>query len=813
MKTILELFRIYGRIDLEGADKANSELDRFEGKGRKATSGLGDFAKGIGKVAAGIGVFTLLRKGVDLVKDSVQGAFQRIDRFEQFERVMVALTGSTDEAARALKMTDDVVLGTAYSLDGAAAAVQSFYQRTEDIDKSVGYVEAFGDAVAFYGSGSQAEFDNVSDAIQKMLTKGKVDMQQLNRLFDSNIDAVGIFAQATGRDMEEVQTALSNGEISAEEFVDTISTAMMEGTNGVTKIKGAAKDLGSSWGTVFTNMRTAVTRGVANIIQSIDEMLENNGLPNMRDMVAEFGVKFEGVLNKVADFMPVVADKIDWFKDKLQEWQPTIEKVKGYFEPFVERIRGSFDELKGSVGPIWEDLKGLFESLQPVLELVGAAILIMYGIWLSVSSGITSAIGPVINAVINLVDFVVNMVNVIVALLMGDFAGAWEYWQDAAQSAFDFFVNLLTGIWNFVSDFVMTIIDYFHGLYMTLVGNSIIPDMVNAIVEWFQNMFGWLIDIVSDIVNGVVEFFQKLKSNVERIFSAVGKFISTTWNFIKDTFKNVISFLVGLVTGDFTKMKNAIQSQMKNSQKLLSGIWSAIKTLIGQKAAQILSDIISKFTNIKNNMQQKIESARAAVVQKFANIVSGVTQKAQQVVNAVRTKFNDAKAKIINPIESAKNKISGIVDSIKGFFSNMKLKIPKISLPKMPKFSLKGNFSLKPPSVPKIGVNWNAEGGIFRRPTIFNTANAGLQGVGEAGAEAILPLNKNVLADIGRGIAETMGSQGDENGTHKIERLLYELIRAVKDGKIIKVNERVLGEINDAEQGRRIGVHGRRVAY
>ena len=50
-------------------------------------------------------------------------------------------------------------------------------------------------------------------------------------------------------------------------------------------------------------------------------------------------------------------------------------------------------------------------------------------------------------------------------------------------------------------------------------------------------------------------------------------------------------------------------------------------------------------------------------------------------------------------------------------------------------------FNPIPPSIPKFNINWNAEGGIFSKPTIFGT-NAGYQGVGEAGAEAIMPIEK-----------------------------------------------------------------------
>lgn len=72
-------------------------------------------------------------------------------------------------------------------------------------------------------------------------------------------------------------------------------------------------------------------------------------------------------------------------------------------------------------------------------------------------------------------------------------------------------------------------------------------------------------------------------------------------------------------------------------------------------------------------------------------------------------------------------------------------------------------------------VSWNAEGGVFTQPTIFATPRAGLQGVGEAGTEAIIPLTKKVLGDIGAGIAVTMNQ---DSGNGRIEALLVEQIKA-----------------------------------
>src|SRR5690625_984058 len=112
----------------------------------------------------------------------------------------------------------------------------------------------------------------------------------------------------------------------------------------------------------------------------------------------------------------------------------------------------------------------------------------------------------------------------------------------------------------------------------------------------------------------------------------------------------------------------------------------------------------------------------------------------------------------------------------------------------MPKFSLSGKLSLMPPSVPKLSVSWHKEGAIFTRPTIFNTKQ-GLHGVGEAGPEAVLPIEK--LTGI---LAETMDqlgysnnqSVGNEFDINALARLINNSNKETKLYLTVKVGEDTL---------------------
>ena len=127
---------------------------------------------------------------------------------------------------------------------------------------------------------------------------------------------------------------------------------------------------------------------------------------------------------------------------------------------------------------------------------------------------------------------------------------------------------------------------------------------------------------------------------------------------------------------------------------------------------------------------------------KAGDIKDSVSENFTAMKNKISSIFGTLKEKMTSPFKNAWSFIKGIVRKIKNAF-NFSLKFPKISLGsiKLPHFKITGSFSIKKKTVPKLGISWYKNGGIFDSPTIFNTGN-GYKGVGEAGPEAVTPLSK-----------------------------------------------------------------------
>lgn len=232
----------------------------------------------------------------------------------------------------------------------------------------------------------------------------------------------------------------------------------------------------------------------------------------------------------------------------------------------------------------------------------------------------------------------------------------------------------------------------------------------------------------------IIVLLVKNWDKVKEVAANVWEKVKETWSTVAEWFKtNVVDPVVNF----FTDLWNSITTIWENIKTVIDTVWEGIKTTI--------SDTV-------NNIRTTVSNVFDSVKEKISNVFNGIKTVATNIWNGIKTA-------ITIPIESAKDKIKSIVDTIKGFFSGMKLSFPSIKLP---------HFSVTPSgwkigdllkgSIPKLGISWYAKGGILNKPTIFDydprSGNAKIGG--EAGAEAVAPID-TLLGYIRTAVAEQKG--------------------------------------------------------
>lgn len=304
-----------------------------------------------------IGGMTIAKGLGSMISSRLSSAFSRIDTMDNYNRTMTAITGSSQMAKASLNSIRDSVTGTGYNLDTAAIAVQNFVTRGMNIGNATSEVTKWLDAVSFYGAGTDEQLSTVTDALGKMMSKGTVEMEQLDRLTDVGIGAVEIYAQATGQSASAVQNALSKGTISSQNFITTVSTAFEEGTNGVLKIAGAAQNASASYEATVNNMYVAITRGLQDAIVEIDAAVEKVFGKDIRTIISDFGKFAEttiGNLGTAAGNLIIMVG-------------PTIQIVNGWIEKAINNIDSIIPVVAGVVGVV-----GVFKGSLILLNTVQA---------------------------------------------------------------------------------------------------------------------------------------------------------------------------------------------------------------------------------------------------------------------------------------------------------------------------------------------------------------------------------------------------------------------------------------------------------
>jgi uncharacterized protein YjbJ (UPF0337 family) len=221
---------------------------------------------------------------------------------------------------------------------------------------------------------------------------------------------------------------------------------------------------------------------------------------------------------------------------------------------------------------------------------------------------------------------------------------------------------------------------------------------------------------------------------------AIGIALYMNWDKIKEKAGEIFGKLQDVVGGAIEKIKGFFQKVID----FVKNNWQGLLLLI-----------VNPFAGAFKLAYDNCEGFRNKVNEIFEKIKSAISDKINAIKTTVSSVFGLIKDIMANPFEAAKAAISIVIDKIKGFL-NFKWEFPKL---KMPHFSISGSMNpLKwiEEGLPKIGVDWYAKGGIFDKPTIFNTPY-GLKGVGDASSpEVVAPLsdlNRMIEDGISRAIA------------------------------------------------------------
>lgn len=380
---------------------------------------------------------------------------------------------------------------------------------------------------------------------------------------------------------------------------------------------------------------------------------------------------------------------------------PAITAVAGV----IGNVAEAFASLPAGVQTGIAVVLALVAALGPLLMVIGSVVAALPAI----SEGF-AVLGGALAIPLAPAAAVVAAIAAIAAAIYA----AWttsETFRAAVMAGVDAISSKVQEICAFLAPYVQAFLDQIVSTVQ--VAMDTLGPIIGAVLTVIVST---VVPILTSIMDTVAQVLAVILATVTNVMAAVSTVIQGAWTLIQGIFQTVLGVILAVTTGDFTMLQQGVSNILNGLAGIVSGV---------------LQGIASVFSGQWNAIR--------AVVTGVCNAVSG----------AVSGAFNGIKSVIDSTMNGAKSTVSGALGAISGFFAGLHLQFPHINLPH---FSISGDFSLVPPSVPSISVNWYRTGAI--------AMGASVVGIGEAGPEAVVPLSGREMDPYADAVARRLAARG-----------------------------------------------------
>ena len=513
-----------------------------------------------------------------------------------------------------------------------------------------------------------------------------------------------------------------------------------------TTAKEASTTISGSWGSLkaaFQNVLVGLTTGGDMFDQSLDALINTavtfgqNIIPAIKGALSGVGYLIEGLAPVIGETIPPL----------INDLAPTLANSA------VSLISSLVNGLTQNATQFSECLSNMIivavAGISTVVpQLLDAASKIVSNLM----QGLTNSMPQIVNGAVTLVEGLVNgLVNNIPLLIMG----AVQLVASLANGLIanlpriiDAGVNLITGIISASYSMMPQIIQGGMQLVVNLAVGLVraipqliaaLPRITGAIVKGFKSV-NWF-DLGLQLIKSIWEGIKSIRSEM---WNGVKEKTSELWGGVKNVVSEKLNNIKSTYDAHGRGLKGATFAAIEGVKEYYRTGYDAINQLTGGKLGEVVNAVGEKMEVVKGKFSEAFGNVKNTVMTIFENIKNGITEKISAAVNKVKEIFG-----------SIADKVSDVWGKIKGII-------------KAPKIVQKGTVSIAGVStpIPKLGLEWNAKGGIMTRPTAFGYANGKVQMGGEAGAEAILPL-RTFWNNLSQYIAES--NKGGNTITNEIK--------------------------------------------
>lgn len=693
-----------------GMNSAVKKLGSFDNTVSNTSQKSGNALGSIWKVFVGSflasGASKVIGFGFNLIKDSISGAIDRVDTMNNAVRNFKNMGFENSEINRTIGKGGTLsqgIQGLPTSLNDAISQVQLLASSTDDLGRSDQIFRALNDGILGFGGTT----DQVNEAVIQLsqsFSNGKVDAQTWNSMINAQLGpTLSAIAKKMNMSMGDLKKGLSEGTISVKDFQDQLIEMDTKGGGGLKSLNQIAKDSTKGIKTSIQNAKTAVTRGVGEVIESLNKVLVDSKLGGFKGIIDGFGNAMETFLGVIAKGLPRAVELLGKFLGELAKFGNTIKTIMPFLVPFasafgallfqlkgIPAIISSFNKLKAALLGVGGSLKavGLAIAANPFTLIIGAVVgaIAVFGYFMATNEEFR-------NKVISVWSDVKKVVVDALVVINDWGLKTWDSIKEAAsiavikvKEAWSSVKEWFSGLWNSIKETASNAWNSFK-----LVVIQPISEVVQEIVSIFSGIIEFLVGIWTNLIEIARSYFEILKnvilapilfvtSMINGGWSETRNNLIAVWNNIKENALNIwtsIQNLFSIVTGAMISVGRILWNGFKTE---LINIWNFIKASASLIWNSIKAFFIATWNSIKttaantwSSIQQTMINTWNSIKQNFWNIVSALVQSAENAWTNLKNGVSNAIDRVknifdslrnINLFEIGKNIIQGLIDGI-----------------------------------------------------------------------------------------------------------------------------------------------------
>lgn len=706
---------------------AGKTVDDFSKKNKRSLESIANSANNMaGKVQ---GAMKLL--GATLIGGSfgLNAFVKEASTLQSVRASFESLTGSAEGARKVMAQLNKFSLETAFSADDINAAARTLIGAGVSVDKLGSRMKWLGDIAGATG----ANLGQLVLPVSQALAKGKLDTQDFYQILNSGAGKVREVLQneLNKRGLGDIMTAMSKGKVSAEILETALKTAASEGGFA---FNGAAKQAQTFDGRMSNLQETISNVGLELIgVNKATGEIDPNGIfAQMSEKVEKATKWLEENKGKIKEIAQIIINNI----------QPAIITLTALWASFkaiviTSQIVDAITKVSDAVGKMGDGVKKAVTWYQDLnkAQIASSVSAKAHAVAVGLQTAATN-IATVAQTAFNVV-MAANPIGLIVLAIAAVVAGlVWFFTQtEIGKQIFGEFVKFVSGVFGNIVSVISTVANAIIVPFQNFL--AFVSPIFNTLWQIVSSIFILIVAVVATAIESIAQPFIWLFQNWQTVWNNICGFVSTIWNIIVgvvtayiNTMNAIISAIVNTIMAVISPIVNWINSVIiQPIANFFSGLWNGIVQGVSGFVQGVMN-VISPITNwINSNIIQPVSRF-------FAGLWNGIVQGVNGLAAGIKNVFSSIVGIIKAPINAI---IGGVNTVIRGLNS---IKVPDW-VPGL------GGAHPNFPTIPML-----AKGGVVD--------NATMAIIGEAGKEAVMPLENNTgwITNLAGQLAERGGVGG-----------------------------------------------------